>query len=201
MKKIYPFALRSGEFRVFHSKVPRNAANLITKSLICILMHLSFVQMTMGFSPVAAGENIKLSYLVTNTANKHALRDDFTSLQADIRVSGIVTDDTGEALPGATVAAAGTTLGTVTDINGAYAITVPDDATLIFSFIGFQTQRVAVGNRTQINITLQAELSALDEIVVVGYGTQKKINLTGAVSTARGEDMANRPVTNVQQAL
>ena len=122
-------------------------------------------------------------------------------LMADITISGTVKDDNGDPLPGASVTVAGTTIGTVTDIDGKYTLEVDENATVIFSFIGFEPQEVAVGNQSEINITLEANVSSLNEVVVVGYGTKKKINLTGAVSTARGEDMANRPVTNVQQAM
>ncbi|WP_373493654.1 SusC/RagA family TonB-linked outer membrane protein [Aquiflexum sp.] len=123
------------------------------------------------------------------------------ALPFDVQVSGTVTDEKGEPLPGASVTIKGTTTGTVTDLDGRYSLLSPDVATLVFSYIGFETMEVPVNNRSQINIILKAEIAALDEIVVVGYGTKKKINLTGAVSTAKGEDMANRPVTNVQQAL
>jgi TonB-linked SusC/RagA family outer membrane protein len=123
------------------------------------------------------------------------------ALPFDVQVSGTVTDEKGEPLPGASVTVKGTTKGTVTDMDGTYSILTPEGATLVFSYIGFETIEVPVNNRSQINITLKADVSSLDEVVVVGYGTQKKINLTGAVSTAKGEDLANRPVTNMQQAL
>lgn len=202
MKKFYPLALRAGVRWNFPGEVPRRAAKFTARGFICLLLQLSFIQLSMGFSVTPnIGENWKSSNLENNAADNLSWRDDVTSLQVDIRVSGTVNDDSGEPLPGATVTVAGTTAGTVTDINGEYSLTVSEDATLVFSFIGFQSQQISVGNRTQINVVLVAELSSLEEIVVVGYGTQKKINLTGAVSTARGEDLANRPVTNVQQAL
>ncbi|SEG42486.1 SusC/RagA family TonB-linked outer membrane protein [Algoriphagus boritolerans] len=123
------------------------------------------------------------------------------ALPFEVQVTGKVVDEKGESLPGTSVTIKGTTQGTVTDLDGTYSILTPEGATLVFSYIGFETIEVPVNNRSQIDITLKADVSSLDEVVVVGYGTQKKINLTGAVSTAKGEDLANRPVTNMQQAL
>ena len=122
---------------------------------------------------------------------------------AQIRVSGVVTDATNEPLPGINIAVENnTTTGTITDLYGKYSITVPDNSTLIFSFIGFKTQKIAVGARSIINATLEENVEALDEIVVVGYGTQKKVNVTGAVSSINFEDQAlSRPVTSVSASL
>lgn len=121
---------------------------------------------------------------------------------ADIDVTGKVTDPDGEPLPGVAVRLKGTSTGTVTDVDGNYTISVPDEnAVLIFSFIGFASQEVTVGNALVVNIKLQEETSTLDEVVVVGYGTQKKINLTGAVDVVDGEVLANRPAPNVSMLL
>ncbi|MEX2028767.1 MAG: TonB-dependent receptor [Candidatus Curtissbacteria bacterium] len=193
--------------RWFYQKIicPKTAS-FITKNFGYCLLQLFFVLLATGASFSA---EIKLigdkntesissgSYLFT--ANN--LVEGLIAQEAEIQVTGTVSDDNGDPLPGASVRVAGTSTGTVTDMNGKYSITVSEEATLVFSFIGFITQEVAVGNRSEINISLKADVSSLEEVVVVGYGTKKKINLTGAVSTASGEDIANRPVTNVQQAL
>jgi len=114
-----------------------------------------------------------------------------------------VTDqNTGAGLPGVNVLVKGTTTGTITDIDGNYSIEVPDeDETLVFSSIGYTTMEVAVAGRTTVNVSLEEDIQSLEEVVVVGYGTRKKINLTGAVSVADKEALDNRPVGNVQQAL
>jgi TonB-linked SusC/RagA family outer membrane protein len=117
-------------------------------------------------------------------------------------ITGTVTDDTGQTLPGVTVLIKGTTQGTVTNIDGKFTITnAPDDATLVFSFVGMETQEVSIGTNDVINITLQTSSIGLEEVVAVGYGTKKKINLTGAISVAGSEEIEARPVANVQQAL
>lgn len=118
-------------------------------------------------------------------------------------VTGTVTDQRGDPLPGATVVIKGTTQGTVTDADGNYSLSnVPGDATLVFSFVGMETQEINVGNRTRIDVTMQEEAVALQEVVAVGYGTMKKVNLTGAVSTVNyNKELENRPITDVSQAL
>ena len=119
-------------------------------------------------------------------------------------VTGKVTDSGGEALPGASVLVKGTTIGVISDMEGMYQINIPDniiDPVLIFSFIGFENQEIQVGNQTEINIALGENLSDLDEVVVVGYGTQRKSDLTGAVSTISGRDIAERKTSQVSQAL
>jgi len=117
-------------------------------------------------------------------------------------VSGKVTDTKNQPLPGVTVVIKGTTQGTVTNGDGIYTISnIPDNSTLQFSFVGMKTQEVVVGNLTTVNVSMEEETIGLDEVVAIGYGTKKKINITGAVSVAGKEDIANRPVSSAVQAL
>jgi len=120
---------------------------------------------------------------------------------ADINVSGTVTDASGISLPGATIAIKGGKTLTVTDINGNFKVTVPDGATLVVSFIGYQPQDVIVAGRTQINVVLKELLNNLDEVIVTGYGTQRKKDLTGAVSVISSKDISNIPVGGVDQIM
>lgn len=125
-----------------------------------------------------------------------------SSAQNTSRVTGTITsDEDGGSLPGVTVLVKGTTNGTITDIDGNYAIQVAEDATLIISFVGFQTQEIPVNGRSVININMQTDVAALDEVVVVGYGTQKKSDLTGAVSSLDGETLNDMVAANIDQAL
>ena len=122
-------------------------------------------------------------------------------LQQTQNITGVVTDG-GEPLPGVHVSVKGASIGTITDVEGKYAITVPDgNAVLVFSYIGFVTQEIIVGNQTFISVTLTESLLSIDEVVVVGYGTQKKVNLTGAVSSVSGEELIRRPVPNTSTML
>ena len=199
METITTYVMHRGDPSLKPGNISFKSASIIGKSMFCILLFLS-----LGQYAVAASSNAENSGIGLSIPSLEEIKSDNRNpviSPADIRVSGIVKDDSGGPLPGASVTVLGTSTGTVTDIDGKYSLLVPEDATLVFSFIGFKSQQVLVGNRSNIDIVLTADISSLDEIVVVGYGTKKKINLTGAVSTAKGEDMANRPVTNVQQAL
>ncbi|WP_275110824.1 carboxypeptidase-like regulatory domain-containing protein [Paralabilibaculum antarcticum] len=117
------------------------------------------------------------------------------------RILGNVVDKNGESLIGVNIIVKGTTTGTITDFDGNYEISVPENATLIFSFIGFLNQEVAVAGKSIINVTLLEDALGLDEVVVVGYGTQKKANLTGSVSAVKGDEMVKKPMTDARQAL
>jgi TonB-dependent starch-binding outer membrane protein SusC len=122
---------------------------------------------------------------------------------ADVTITGKVTDEKGEPLPGVTVVVKGTTNGTTTSIDGIYKLVLPQaSGTLVFSYIGYTMKEVAVGNQTTINVKMQADAKALEEVVVVGYGTQKKANLTGAVSAVTiDEKISSRAVANVSSGL
>ena len=122
--------------------------------------------------------------------------------QSQGRVQGRITDRGGEPLPGVTIMVKGTTSGTITDVNGFYALDeVPAGAVLVFSFIGMETREISVKNRAQIDVTMTEETLGLDEVVVIGYGTAKKRDLTGAVSSVQGSDIAQVPVTTAAQAI
>ncbi|GAB2605270.1 SusC/RagA family TonB-linked outer membrane protein [Spirosoma areae] len=121
---------------------------------------------------------------------------------APIRITGKVTDGaTSTGLPGVTVQVKGTTTGTVTDASGAYTIQAEETATLVFSSIGYVKSEIAVGGRAVINVPLTEDTRALQEVVVVGYGTQRKSDVTGATVTIKGEELVKQPVLTATQAL
>ncbi|HEY4787266.1 MAG TPA: SusC/RagA family TonB-linked outer membrane protein, partial [Bacteroidales bacterium] len=121
----------------------------------------------------------------------------------NFKVTGTVTDvTTGTPLPGVSISVEGATTGTITDISGNYTIEVPNkDAVLVFSYVGFLTEKVNVADKTIINIGLNPDIKKLEEVVVVGYGTQKKVNLTGSVGNVQMSDMESRPLTDASLAL
>lgn len=119
----------------------------------------------------------------------------------DIRVTGKVTGANGEVLAGVSVQAKGSNKGTATDNNGEYALTVDDNAVLKFSYIGYADKEVEVKGQNVVNVQLTAAEKSLDQVVVVGYGSQKKKDLTGAVSVVTAADMANRPIVDPSEAL
>ncbi|HTE34429.1 MAG TPA: carboxypeptidase-like regulatory domain-containing protein, partial [Chryseolinea sp.] len=121
---------------------------------------------------------------------------------AEVTVSGKVTDNTGQALPGVNILVKGTANGTTTDTEGSYRLVLADGSgTLVFSFIGYVTQEVTVDNRTSIDVSLVPDIISLSEVVVTGYGSQSKRDITGAVSTIDNKQLLSTPSTNVGQAL
>lgn len=120
----------------------------------------------------------------------------------DKTVTGKVTDENGAELPGVSVLVKGTLLGTTSDQDGRYSISVPEgSAILVFSYVGYTSEEMVIGNQTTINLSLSPDTKALNEVVVVGYGTSKKANLSGSVSTVSGKELTERPVPNVQNLL
>jgi TonB-linked SusC/RagA family outer membrane protein len=123
--------------------------------------------------------------------------------KAEIVITGVVTDASGEPIPGTTVFVKGTTVGTITDFKGAYSLKVPANSnTIVFSFIGMTKQEIPIsGSSRTFNVVLKNEELGLEEVVVVGYGTQKKETATGAISTVKSEDILKTSVSNVGNAL
>lgn len=121
---------------------------------------------------------------------------------AQIKVTGKISDNTGELIPGATIQIKGTDTGCISDIDGNYIITVPNqNAVLCFSFIGYNSQEVTVGSRTRIDISLEPTSIGIDEVVVIGYGSTRRKDLTGSVSSIKSESIQNKLVTSLDDAL
>ncbi len=138
---------------------------------------------------------IPQAYAVNETDKPDALQQQV--------VRGKVTDSqTGEAMPGVNIQVKGTTIGTTTDAEGKYILSVSDrKATLVLSFIGYVTQEIPLNDRTTLDVTLVSEVLGLDEVVVIGYGTQKKVNLTGSVAAISNKELENMPLPNVGEVL
>ena len=122
------------------------------------------------------------------------------SAQETIRITGKVSGAS-ETLPGVSIVLKGTSTGTVTDADGNYSISARPTDILVFSYVGFVSVEEPVNNRTIINMLLKEEVIGLEEVIAVGYGTVKKKDLTGAISTVKGEELAKRNVSNLTQAL
>jgi TonB-linked SusC/RagA family outer membrane protein len=119
-----------------------------------------------------------------------------------LTISGRVTDEAGQGLPGVTVLLKGTTTGSATDSEGKYSITAPDgNGTLVFSFIGYTTQEIPVNGRTTIDVILGTDVKILSEVVVVGYGTQKRETVTGSVATVKGTELVKSPAVNLSNSI
>ncbi|MDJ1494013.1 TonB-dependent receptor [Cytophagaceae bacterium DM2B3-1] len=116
-------------------------------------------------------------------------------------VSGTVKDSGGEGIPGASVLIKGTTTGTTTDSNGKFTLSAPDNAVLVVAFVGYEKVEVPVNNQSEINVTLQSSTTELAQVVVVGYGIQRKVDVTGATASVKGEELAKQPVLTATQAI
>lgn len=126
----------------------------------------------------------------------------FASVAQTVSISGTVTDANNQPLIGATVVVAGTSIGATTDLKGAYKINVPNkDASIEVSYIGYQNQTIAVQNRPIVNVIMKEDSRTMDEVVVIGYGVQKKSHLTGSISKVDGSALVDMPVSDVAQAL
>lgn len=152
-------------------------------------------------------ENTGISYsikdrqilLINNSMVKYGAE---SNAQQQKSISGKVTDSSGASLPGVSVVIKGTTTGVITDMDGKYTLAkVPENATLVFSFVGMKTQEVKVGTQNSINVVLAEEAIGLEEVVAVGYGTQKRAELTGAISSIDGNSMARTNSLSVNGAL
>ena len=146
-------------------------------------------------------KNADLTYVVND---KHILiaKNNALTFQQTNTVTGIVTDINNEPLPGVSVLIKGATQGTATDANGFYTLQIPNEnTTLVFTYIGFVSQEVVVGSKKNVNVTLSEDLHQLEEVVVVGYGTMKKRDLTGSVAQMKSEVVANESPKSVQDIL
>lgn len=124
-----------------------------------------------------------------------------SSYAQDHIIQGIVSDENDEGLPGATIIIKGTTIGTVTDINGEFSLKAFPDTLIIVSYSGYERQEISIDNQTILNIKLTPDVETLKEVVVVGYGAQEKINITGSVATIKQEELVTVPVANTSNLI
>jgi TonB-linked SusC/RagA family outer membrane protein len=144
-----------------------------------------------------------LNATTTNKAKaENAMNSEFELQQNQRTISGTIVDEKGEAVIGANVIVPGTSIGTITNVSGKFELNVPADCKLIrVSYLGYETQNVTVSNQRIYNVTLQPESKGLDEVVVIGYGTVKKRDLTGAVSSVKTADIIQSPTSNAMEAI
>ncbi len=123
-------------------------------------------------------------------------------VSTELRIGGKVVDDKNEGLPGVSILIKGASQGTLTDIDGKWELSVPDAAAvLVFSFVGYNSQEISVGSKSVINVTLTPDIKGLEELVVVGYGTQKKVNLTGAITAVNATELNSQSASNLSNTL
>lgn len=148
-----------------------------------------------------------LAFLFQVNAKNYSLNSTISSdiyevISQEKTVTGKVTDEAGIPLPGTTVLVKGTSIGASTDFDGNYTITIPDGSTtLVFSYVGFVTKEILINNQTTVNVTLSEDNTSLDEVVVVGYGTQRKRDVVGAISQVKGDDLILSSAPSIGHAL
>src|SRR5210317_1544533 len=126
----------------------------------------------------------------------------FTSMiYAQTQITGVVTDEKGSPLPGVNILLKGSNKGVVSDFEGNYSIDAPTNGILEYSYIGYLTQSVNINGRTTINVSMELSSEAFDEVVVIGYGSQNRADVTGAVTSISTEVLESRPITNIEEAL
>ena len=151
----------------------------------CLMLFLCFFFLSAGISQTV-----------------YAVPDVTMGVDQELRITGVVKDTDGEPMVGVTVMVKGAGTGTITDIDGNYSISVPNSkSVLTFSFVGYTTKEVTVGSQKSINVTLAEDSKMIDEVVVIGFQSQKKGNLTASVASIGAEALENRPVSNIGQAL
>ncbi|MEO6632344.1 MAG: carboxypeptidase-like regulatory domain-containing protein, partial [Mucilaginibacter sp.] len=132
-------------------------------------------------------------WVATAQPSLASVKTTVSAQKADVKVSGKVTDEKGLALPGVSVSVKGTTTGIVTDVNGGFTLNVPNASTLVFRYVGYLTQEIVLNDQATINVQLLPDARSLNEVVVVGYGTQRKATLTGSISQVKGAELVKSP--------
>ncbi|MBS1577636.1 MAG: TonB-dependent receptor [Bacteroidetes bacterium] len=190
IRKVLTKIERQGTFRfLFNSRLEQLKQK--------VDVSLNNVDIAVALNQLFSGTELSFKRLDNNLiAIRSGISDD-----QDITVSGRITGPNGDPLNGVSVTIKGTTRGTTTNANGEYALTVPDNAVLVFSSVGFATAEQAVNGKTTVNITLQASTRTIDEVVVIGYGTANKRDLTGSIVKVAGKEVADKPNTNPVNSL
>ena len=197
IEKVFDLITEQSEFNFFYSEVALKNTNPVSikKQNVSIEEILNDITKQTGLFFIREGKTISVS-------NGEVI--DETKTQSNSKnklIKGTITDEKGEPVIGANVVERGSPNGTITDLDGNFSLSVASDATITITYIGYLEQSLSVKNNNSFSIRLKEDSKALDEIVIVGYGTQKKLNLTGSISSVDADALANRPITNSTQAL
>jgi TonB-dependent starch-binding outer membrane protein SusC len=203
LREVFELIENNTDFKFFYDKKTLRQSNVIhleagKTSLYQILLEVSR-QSSLHFKQV--NKNINVKSIENTQGSIESVK--ILEVEQTVTVTGRVTaSDNPEGLPGVNVIVKGTSQGTVTDINGNYSVEVPgQQSILVFSSVGYLSEEVQVGNRSVINLDMAPDITALDEIVVVGYGTQQRRDITGSVASVKSQDLQDLPIASVDQAL
>ncbi len=184
------------------------AIQKIRKLKSCKKMKLGLFLLMFTFAHIFASPNYKETTKAAMKA-ENSLTDEVLKISEENNVtqqrrtiSGKITDENGEPLAGVTIVVKGTTQGTVTNAEGEYTLpNIPPNTTLVFSFVGMKTQEINVGDRTIINVTMETEAIGLEEVIAVGYATQKRVNVVGSITSVKGEKIEAIPASDITNTL
>lgn len=179
MRKLY-YGVLKNKHKLFPAGIFPPVVKLVVMAFVMLWTQSGFATMS---SEIERNTSSELTQIIQN------------------RVNGTVTDSLGEPLMGVTIGIQGTTEGTTTDANGAFSILASTGQVLTFSYVGFTGQEVTYTDQSNINVVMQADATAMEEVVIVGYGTQKKVNLTGAISSVKAEELDNIVAANLSNTL
>lgn len=174
-----------------------------TKNLLRLTLTNLFVFATMVTLWANEHNYKEIGYQFPNIDNKPSLHENSNlGVQQKIEINGLVKDKSGEPIPGVNVFVKGTTIGTITDFNGHYNLSVPADAEIVvYSFVGMLDKEIKIGNKIKIDVIMEDASIGLDEVVAIAYGSQKKTTITGAVSTISGDELLKTPTGSLSNAL
>ncbi|MGW9687041.1 TonB-dependent receptor [Flagellimonas sp. 2504JD1-5] len=193
------------EFKILYMNAEidlnRKVSIRVNKSRIEKILHILFQNTEITYEIVGKQIVLRLEPQKSIVKPKISIEPDASVDEIQLDIQGNVTDAGGEPLPGVNIVVRGTTIGTQTDFDGNYAIKAAQGEVLVFTYLGMLTQAIAVTSNTTINVVMQEDAASLDEVVVVGYGTQKKATLTGSVSTTTGDALEKSSAPNLTQAL
>lgn len=176
-------------FNIKHVDLQRRVSVVVDKSDIFKVLETVF-----------AGTDVRYS-VVDRKIILSTEKQEIQQINQDKKVTGVVKDQQGEPVIGANVSVKGTTIGTITGIDGDFTLEVPTNAVIQVSYIGYVSQELRLGGKNHLDVMLKEDSQALDEIVVVGYGVQKKVNLTGSVSSIKSEELERQPIVTMKDAL
>ncbi len=176
-------------FNIKHVDLQRRVSVVVDKSDIFKVLETVF-----------AGTDVRYS-VVDRKIILSTERPKVQQIKEEKKVTGVVKDQNGEPIIGANVSVKGTTLGTITGIDGDFVLDVPENAVIQVSYIGYVSQELRSGGKNRLDIVLKEDTQALEEVVVVGYGVQKKVNLTGSVSSIKSEELERQPIVTMKDAL
>ncbi len=184
-------------YKNFTAFICGSSSRILSKFLRVIKLTIVLLILTVQVSTATNAQMMRSAKSVNLTLNNEPLNN-----HKSIGISGKVTDKKGDPLPGVTVRVKGSSSGVSTDTDGKFSLTVPDrDAVLVFSFIGYDTREIPLNGKTQFTLTLTERSSTLNEVVVIGYGTQQRKDLVSAVSTVKGENIQNLPTATPQSLI